>query len=102
MGNYIILKWGSLKAYNFTDEFIEKNKDVVEKLHDIWNTIYEESCSAMTGSQYLQSKDDLKQRLVNVLGELYELDVIFQNGFTDEYYNNFNEIKDYILKYNNR
>lgn len=68
MNNYIILKWGSLKAYNFTDDFIKENEEIVKELGDIWDTIYSEK-----------------------IGAIY--------GFTDEYYNNFNEIKDYIMSY---
>lgn len=99
MNSYIILKWGSLKAYEFTDDFIKENEEIVKEFNDIWNTIYSERISAIYGSEYLQSKEDLKIRLVNVLEKLFELGVVFQNGFTDEYYNNFNEIKDYIMSY---
>lgn len=99
MNNYIILKWGSLKAYNFTDDFIKENGEIVKELNDIWNTIYSEIIGAIYGSEYLQSKEDLKLRFVNVLEKFFELGVVFQNGFTDEYYNNFNEIKDYIMSY---
>ena len=102
MGNYIILKWGSLKAYNFTDEFVEKNKKAIKGLNDIWDEIYNNRCGAMSGSDYLQSRDDLKNKLVDILETLYELGVPFQNGWTDEYFDSFDEIKDYIIKYNNR
>lgn len=99
MNNYIILKWGSLKAYNFTEEFVKENEEIVKELNDIWDIIYSERLGAMSGSEYLQSKEELKQRLVNVLEKFFEFGVVFQNGFTDEYYNNFNEIKDYIMSY---
>lgn len=100
MNNYVILKWGSLKAYNFTDEFIEHSKDIVEEFVNIWDEIYENSISAVGGSKELQQKEDLKHRLVIVLEKLFELGVVFQNGWSDTYYNNFEEIKDYILNYN--
>lgn len=99
MNNYVILKWGSLKAYNFTDNFVEKHEDIIKEFVDIWDTIYNEKISAMSGSEYLQSNEELKIRLVNVLKKFFELGVVFQNGFTDEYYNTFKEIEDYILKY---
>lgn len=99
MNNYVILKWGSLKAYNFDDKFCENNKRIVKDFKNIWEEIYSTRISAIGGSEYLQSKKELKEKLVNVLEKLYELGVVFQNGFTDEYYNNFNEIKDYILEY---
>ena len=99
MSNYIILKWGSLKAYNFTNEFVKENVEIVKEFYNIWDEIYNNCCSATSGSKNLQSKEELKQRLVNVLEKCFELGVIFQNGFTDEYYNNFNEIKDYIMNY---
>ena len=99
MNNYIILKWGSLKSYNFTEEFYNKNKEAVQELEKIWNEIYENSCCAMGGSKNLQSKKDLKLKLIDVLEPLYDLGVPFQNGWSDEYYNNFEEINDYILNY---
>lgn len=99
MNNYIILKWGSLKAYNFTEEFVKENGEIVKEFNNIWDEIYSNCCSATSGSENLQSKEELKQRLVNVLEKCFELGVVFQNGFTDEYYNNFNEIKDYIMNY---
>lgn len=99
MSNYIILKWGSLKAYNFTDKFVKENEEIVKEFDNIWDEIYNNCCSETSGSKNLQSKEELKQRLVNVLEKYFELGVVFQNGFTDEYYNNFNEIKDYIMNY---
>lgn len=101
MSNYIILKWGSLKAYEFSDEFYDKNKEIIEELNGIWDTIYSDKIGAMSGSEYLQSREDLKLRLIEVLEKIYNLGVPFQNGFTDEYYNNFDEIRDYILEYRN-
>lgn len=37
MNNYVILKFGTLKGYHFTDEFAEKNKTIVENFKNIWN-----------------------------------------------------------------
>lgn len=99
MNNYIILKWGSLKAYNFTEEFVKENEEIVKEFNNIWDEIYSNCCSATSGSKNLQSKEELKQRLVNVLEKCFELGVVFQNGWSDEYYNNFNEIEDYIMNY---
>lgn len=97
--NLIILKWGSLKAYEFSDEFLEKHKNLVEELNNIWNSIYSNNSGAMSGSQYLQSNDELKNKLVDLLEYFYNLGVPFQNGWTDEYFNNYQEIRDYILNY---
>lgn len=96
---YIILKWGSLKAYNFEDSFVKKNKNLVKDFEDIWNSIYNECISATSGSKYLHSHKELKLRLVNLLEKFYDLGIVFENGFTDEYYNNFEDIKNYILTY---
>lgn len=96
---YIILKWGSLKAYNFEDSFVEKNKNLVKDFEDIWNNIYNECISATGGSKYLHSHKDLKLKLVDLLEKFYDLGIVFENGFTDEYYNNFEDIKNYILTY---
>lgn len=99
MNNYVSLKWGSLKAYNFTDEFIEKNKKVVEEFANVWNKIYEHHCSATGGSEEVHKNNDLKDKILNVLEKIYKLGVSIDNDWTGEYYNNFDEIKDYILNY---
>lgn len=99
MNNYIILKWGSLKGYEFSDEFISKNESLVKEFKNIWDEIYNTRCCAMVGSEYLHQNKELKAKFVGVLEKFYDLGVPFQNGFTDEYYNNFQDIKDYILNY---
>lgn len=100
MDSYIILKWGSLKTYNFSNEFVSKNTRLVKELENIWDEIYNTSrCGAVFGSEYLHQNKELKAKLVDILEKFYDLGVIFENGFTDEYYNNFQDIKDYILNY---
>jgi len=99
MENYVILKWGSLKAYNFTDDFIEKNKEIIEEFENIWNRVYENHCSATGGSEEVQKNQQLKQDIINVLYKLYNLGVIFENGWDDTYYSNFNDIEKYIKNY---
>lgn len=101
MSNYILLKWGSLKAYNFTDEFVKNNKEIVEELSNVWDKIYENHCSATGGSKEVQKDSSLKNEMLNVLEKLYNLGIPIQNNFTDEYYNSFDDIKDYILNYGN-
>ena len=99
MDNYIILKWGSLKAYDFSNEFASKNARLVKEIENIWDEIYNTRYSATSGSKYLHQNKELKVKLVGILEKFYDLGVPFQNGFTDEYYNNFQDIKDYILTY---
>lgn len=99
MNNIIWLKWGSLKAYNFTDEFIEKNKEVVEEFVNVWDKIYENHCSAFGGSEEVHKNKDFKMEIISVLEKLFNLGVIFENGWDDTYYNNFNEIRKYILNF---
>ena len=99
MNNYVILKWGSIKGYHFTDEFIKNNKEIVNKFENCWNEIYKNHFSATGGSDEVYKRNDLKLEIVDVLSELFELGVIFQNGWDDTYYNTFNEIKDYIMNY---
>ena len=35
--NYIIIKSGILKAYEFSEDFINKNNDVFNQFVNIWN-----------------------------------------------------------------
>lgn len=102
MESYVILKWGSLKAYNFSDEFVEKNNKVVEEFKNVWNEIYENHCSATGGSKEVHKNNILKNEMLNVLEKLYNLGVSMENGWSDEYYNNFDEIKEYILNYDKK
>lgn len=99
MNNYVILKWGSLKAYNFNGEFMKEHKELVNDLENIWNRIYENHCTAIGGSEEVQKDITLKQDMLNVLYKVYELGVPFQNGFDDTYYNSFKEIENYIMEY---
>ena len=99
MNNYVILKWGSLKAYNFNEDFVKEHKELVNEFEDIWNRIYENHCTAWGGSEEVQKDTTLKQDMLNVLYKVYELGVPFQNGFDDTYYNSFNEIENYIMEY---
>lgn len=101
MNNYVILKWGSLKAYNFADEFIENNKETVKEFVNVWNKIYENHCSATGGSEEVQKNQTLKIEMLDILEKLYNLGVPIENDWTGEYYNNFDEIRDYILNYGN-
>ncbi len=99
MGNYVILKWGSLKAYNFTDDFIQNNKNIVNEFENVWNKIYETHCSAIGGSEEVHKNNSLKIEMLNILEKLYNLGIPMENGWDDEYYNNFDDIKEYILNY---
>lgn len=99
MNNYVLLKWGSLKEYNFNDDFIEINKEIVEEFENVWNKIYEKHCSATGGSKEVQKNSALKNEMLNVLEKIYNLQVPIGNDWTGEYYNNFDDIKDYILNY---
>lgn len=99
MDNYVILKWGSLKAYNFTDEFIKNNKEIIDEFENIWNKIYENHCTATGGSEEVQKNENLKTDMLNVLKKIYNLGVPFENGWDNTYYNSFEEIKKYILNY---
>jgi len=99
MNNYVILKWGSLKAYNFTDDFFKENEEIIKEFVNVWDRIYENHCSATGGSEEVKKSEQLRTDMLIVLEKLYDLGVIFENGWSDEYYNNFDEIKDYILNY---
>ena len=97
--NYIIIKGGILKAYEFSDEFIEKNKDLVEKFADLFDELYTGNCCVYGASETHKNNDDIKKRICDMLEIFYDMGIPIQNGFTDEYYNYFSEIKDYIMNY---
>lgn len=99
MNNCVWLKWGSLKGYHFEDNFIEKNKEIVEEFVNIWDEICENCYSATRGSEVLQSNYVLKTKLLYILERLFNLGVVFQNDWDDTYYNSFNDIRDYIMNY---
>lgn len=99
MNNIIYLKWGGLKGYNFDSKFMEKNKDIVEEFINIWNEIYENTCSATGGADKLQSNIDLKNRSIDILEKLYNLGVAIYNDWDDTYYNSFEDVKNYIINY---
>jgi len=84
MDNYILLKWNNLNEYVFTNEFRRNNMKLVEELDKLW-------------LETSNKTKEYKLRLIDVLKKFYDLGVVFQNDFTDEYFNNFEEIKNYIL-----
>ncbi len=99
MNNYIIIKGGILKAYNFNDDFMAKYTKEVEEFEKIWDEIYSFDCCVFGASERNKDNKELKNKIVNILEKMYNLDVIIENGFTDEKYNDFESIKDYILNY---
>ena len=97
--NYIIIKSGILKAYSFSDEFIKKNKKLVEKFADLFDELYSGNCCVWGAYEKNKNNDDIKKRICDILEIFFDKGVPIQNGFTDEYYNNFKDIKDYIINY---
>lgn len=96
---YILLKWGSLKGYNFSDEFYDKNTDLVLELNNIWNEIYENHCSATGGSEEVHKNKELKNKLCNILEKFFNLNIEISNNWDNTIYTNFEDIKNYILNY---
>ena len=99
MNNVIYLKWGGLKAYQFDSKFMKKNKELIEDFINLWKEIYENTCSATSGADKLQSNIDLKNRSIDILEKLYNLGVAIYNDWNDTYYNSFEDVKNYIMNY---
>ena len=99
--NYIIIKSGILKAYDFTDDFIKNNKSVFDEFLNIWDNLYNNNCCVWGAYETHKDNKELKNKIVNTLEKMYNLGVTIENGFTDEVYNNFDDIKNYILDYGN-
>ena len=99
MNSYVLLKWGSLKGYNFDDSFIKENKEVVEELENVWDRIYENHCTATGGSEEIHKNEDLKNDMLKVLNKIFDLGVSIDNDWDGTHYESFNEIEDYIINY---
>jgi len=97
--NYIIIKSGILKAYDFSEEFINKNNDVFNQFVNIWDELYSGSCCVWGACEKNKDNNTIKQKIVDILEKMYNLGIQIENGFTDEVYNNFEDVKDYILNY---
>ncbi len=97
--NYIIVKSGILKAYEFSEDFINKNNDVFNQFVNIWDELYNGYLCVWGAYENYKNNHELKQKIVDILEKMYNLGIQIENGFTDEVYNNFEDVKDYILNY---
>lgn len=99
MENYIIIKSGILKAYEFNENFIENNNELFNQFVNVWDELYNNNCCVWGAYETHKDNKEIKQKIVDVLEKMYNLGIQIENGFTDEVYNNFEDIKDYILNY---
>ena len=99
MKNYIIIKSGILKAYEFDDKFIKENEKLFNEFCNIWDELYNNNCCVWGAYETHRDNEKLKNKICDILEKMYNLGVIIENGFTDEIYNNFKDIKNYILDY---
>ena len=99
MYNYIILKSGILKAYNFNDDFIKEHEDLFNEFEKIWDELYSNNCCVWGVSETNKNNDTLKISLCDTLDKFFDLGVEISNGWDDEVYKNKNDYREYILNY---
>lgn len=97
--NYIIIKGGILKAYDFSEEFINKNQELFNQFVNVWDELYSGNCCVWGAADANKDNKNIKNKIVVILEKMFNLGIRIENGFTDEIYNNFEDIKDYILNY---
>ena len=95
----IWLKWGSIMGFDFSEEFVNKNKGLVKDFNNLFNELYEEKYIGITGKQTEPGNSDLKEKIVKILKKMYDLGVIISNDFDMKNYSNFEDIEDYIMSY---
>lgn len=82
----IVLKGGILKSYQFSDEFVENNKELVIEFANIWDEFYNNDCCVFGASNTHKDNYDLKIKLCNILDKMFDLNIEIMNGWDDKTY----------------
>lgn len=96
---YVILKGGIIKGYWFSDEFYNEYKELVNKVNDVYDDFYYGVSCVFAASEKYKNEEQIKHKLLDVLKELFKLNVKIQNGFDNKRYKKFSDIEDYVLNY---
>lgn len=99
MENYIGLKFGIIKNWNFNKEFYDKNKKEVEQLNKFYDNLYEQCHDVFTASEKTKRENDLKNKICDILDIFFDLGCEIYNCFENKAYKNKQSYRKYILNY---
>lgn len=94
---YIRLKFGILKSYYFTDEFIENNKELIKELDDVWEDLYKKDICVFGAVETHKENKDIKERIFNIVEKFFNLNIEISNDFTEKTYTSIEQIKEYLI-----
>ena len=95
--NYIVLKWNSLKGYNFSDEFYNKYKNECDEFIKLYNEYFENSCSCFGANEQNKNNKDLKIKICESVCKLFNLGVQVENNWDDSIFSYENDIRKYLM-----
>lgn len=93
----ITLKFKMIKGYNFSEEFIKNNEELIEELDNFFDELYKNSTCVIGASYKHENNLDIKQRLFNILEKFFYKNIRIKNGYDEKTYTNINVLKNYIL-----
>lgn len=96
--NYIALKWGSLKGYNFNDEFYNKYKNECDEFIGLWDEYFKNSCSCFGANKQNKNNKDLRIKISDSVCKLFNLGIQVENSWDDSLFSYENDIRNYLLR----
>lgn len=95
---YIRLKYGILKSYYFTDEFIKENEQLIKELDEVWEDLYKQDICVFGAVETHKENKDIKERIFNIVEKFFNLNIEITNDFTEETYKTIEDIRKYLLE----
>jgi len=90
---------GLIKGYKLTDDFINLNGELYNKLLCIFDKLYKDVCCVLGAKEIQKDNTDIKNELLYLLYAAFDAKVIILNAFDSERYKNKKAIRNYILAY---
>lgn len=100
MNNYVGLKFGNIKCWNFEKEFCDNNRKLIDELNEIDERMSKDCVDMFSKSNKNKDNVDIKIELVKVLEKLFDLNVEIYNAFDNKTYKTKKSFSNYILNYN--
>lgn len=98
--SYILLKFGTLKGWHFSEEFCKNHKEQVEMINSFYDDeLYKNHSCVFTASEEIKHREDLKKKLCDILDIFFDLGCKIENNFDNKPYKTKDKYRRYILNY---
>ena len=97
--NYIGLKFGMIKCWNFEETFYKDNKSLVDDFNNLYDEMYSGCASVLHASEKNKSNIDIKTRLCDLLDKFFDCGVQIFNDLDNKTYKTKKSYRKYLLTY---